>query len=85
MKKNGKKHNGTVKKVPKAKVKVKVGEHYWYHPMSFSTMTDRESPQQGDALMRGKVLWIHPKGRFHVVGFETPCGVVRESFPGVEA
>lgn len=85
VKKIGKKYNGTVKKAPKAKEKVKVGEHYWYHPLSFSTMTDKGVPQQGDTIRRGKVLWVHPKGRFHVVGFETPRGVVRESFPGVEA
>ena len=32
---------------------------------------------------RGTVIWIHPRGRFHLVVFETKGGVIRESFAGV--
>lgn len=33
--------------------------------------------------MRGTVVWIHPKGRFHVVEFEVCGRKLRESFLGV--
>jgi hypothetical protein len=33
--------------------------------------------------MSGRVVYIHPKGRFHTVEFETPFGRFRESFWGV--
>lgn len=33
--------------------------------------------------MRGTVVWIHPKGRFHVVEFEVNGRTLRESFLGV--
>lgn len=31
----------------------------------------------------GRVTYIHPKGRFHMVEFETPGGALRECFLGV--
>lgn len=34
--------------------------------------------------MEGTVVYIHPKGRFHVVQFNFPGGSFRESFGGVE-
>lgn len=33
--------------------------------------------------MRGTVVWIHPKGRFHVVEFDVCGRKLRESFLGV--
>lgn len=30
-----------------------------------------------------RVTYIHPKGRFHMVEFETPGGALRECFLGV--
>lgn len=33
--------------------------------------------------MAGKVSYIHPKGRYHVVEFQTRGGVIREAFQGV--
>ena len=33
--------------------------------------------------MTGRVVYIHPLGRFHVVAFETRGGTIRESFAGV--
>lgn len=32
--------------------------------------------------MRGIVFYIHPKGRYHVVEFETRGGKIREAFLG---
>lgn len=34
--------------------------------------------------MTGTVAYIHPNGRYHMVEFETPGGVIRECFVGVE-
>lgn len=33
--------------------------------------------------MKGRVVYIHPKGRYHTVEFELRGGTVRESFLGV--
>ena len=33
--------------------------------------------------LTGQVEYIHPSGRYHVVAFPVPGGIVRESFPGV--
>lgn len=32
--------------------------------------------------LRGRVVYIHPKGRYHTVEFELRGGKVRETFPG---
>ena len=34
-------------------------------------------------VMRGRVIWIHPRGRFHVVEFGVGQQAIRESFMGV--
>lgn len=34
----------------------------------------------GRGRMRGRVVYVHPAGRFHVVEFETRGGVIRECF-----
>lgn len=34
--------------------------------------------------MRGRVVYIHPRGLFHTVEFQTRGGAVKESFQGVE-
>lgn len=34
--------------------------------------------------MTGRVVYIHPKGRFHIVEFELRGGRVQESFQGVQ-
>lgn len=36
------------------------------------------------ARLMGRVVWIHPQGRFHVVEFQLGGGIVRECFLGVE-
>lgn len=35
-----------------------------------------------DESKRGKVVYIHPESRFHVVEFEFGGGKFREAFPG---
>lgn len=59
-------------------VQVKVGDVVMRRPISFSD-TDSKNAQ----LMRGVVVWVHPKGRFHVVEFGEGRKAVRESFSGV--
>jgi len=34
-------------------------------------------------LRKGKVVYIHPKGRYHVVEFACETGTIREAFQGV--
>ena len=45
---------------------------------------DEEKKKHINAPMRGKVVYVHPKGRFHIVEFMTGGGPIRESFHGVE-
>lgn len=33
--------------------------------------------------MRGRVDYIHPRGRFHIVAFEVRGKIIKESFQGV--
>lgn len=46
----------------------------------FAPRDDNNAPR---ATMEGYVVYIHPKGRFHVVAFPTKGGFIRESFQGV--
>lgn len=34
--------------------------------------------------MRGRVTYVHPRGRFHVVAFEVCGKTIKETFQGVE-
>nr|DAG72654.1 MAG TPA: hypothetical protein [Caudoviricetes sp.] len=38
---------------------------------------------RGAGPLKGKVVYIHPAGRWHMVEFSTPHGPVRECFYGV--
>lgn len=44
----------------------------------------RDSRDPAPKLIPGTVCYVHPKGRYHTVAFETAGGVIRESFLGVE-
>ena len=39
--------------------------------------------KRSEKLSRGTVVYVHPKGRFHVVEFGKGKNAVKESFPGV--
>ena len=52
-----------------------------YLETSMDREGDRNSPKKP---MCGKVIYIHPEGRYHTVEFDLPGGKVRESFQGVE-
>lgn len=58
---------------------VRVGDIVGRHPVTFC---DRNSAE-GAKLARGRVVYVHPKGRFHVVEFGEGKRAVRESFVGV--
>lgn len=49
------------------------------HPV----ITDRGAIRSERRPMSGRVVYIHPLGRFHLVEFDTPGGPVREAFWGV--
>ena len=49
------------------------------------TIFDEEA--HGKAIrrpMRGRVEYIHPQGRFHIVAFEVRGKTIKETFQGVE-
>lgn len=31
----------------------------------------------------GRVVWVHPEGRFYLAEFQFPCGIIRECFQEV--
>lgn len=43
-----------------------------------------EFKKESRSPMKGKVIYIHPQGRYHVVEFELRGGKVRECFKGCE-
>ena len=59
---------------------VRVGDVVLRKPLTISPSADKD----GARVLRGTVVWVHPKGRFHVVGFGEGASAVRESFAGVE-
>ena len=60
---------------------MKLGEKEIRRPVTFRGPEEEDAPPRA---MVGRVAYIHPKGRFHMVEFETPGGVLRECFSGVE-
>lgn len=55
---------------------VRIGDVVTRRPVTFDT---KDGP-----LVRGRVVYIHPKSRFHVVEFGEGATAVRESFMGVQ-
>lgn len=55
---------------------VEVGDLVRRHPQTFDLHKDFER-------MEGRVVYVHPLGRFHVVEFPGRLGAIRESFFGV--
>lgn len=65
--------------VPAAPVgSVRVGDSVLRQPVTF---TDSVTDSKVARVMRGTVVYVHPKGRFHVVEFSRG---IRESFMGVQ-
>lgn len=61
---------------------VQVGDTVLRKPETFRRY-DEEEKKHTQAAMRGKVVYVHPKGRYHTVEFMTSGGPIRESFQGV--
>ena len=59
---------------------VQKGDRVQRQPITFSDSTSLESKK----LQSGIVVYVHPRGRVHVVQFGEGRRAVRESFPGVE-
>ena len=62
---------------------MRVGEKVVRVPLTISDF-DPKTMKRIIRPLRGRVTYIHPRGRYHVVEFNTPGGPVRECFLGVE-
>ena len=63
-------------------MKVKVGQVVTRTPQTIQALSDKPGFHLESRPMRGRVVYVHPKDRFHVVEFMTPGGPIRESFAG---
>lgn len=61
---------------------LQIGEYVNRVPVSFDSPFVEGSTHQRDEIT-GRVCYIHPLGRFHVVEFQGRSGSVREAFLGV--
>lgn len=62
--------------------RVHMGDAVMRVPVTFGN--DLEDRKNARRPMKGKVVYIHPRGRYHTVEFETALfGPIRESFFGV--
>lgn len=66
------------KVVPISTDRVQVGGIVIREPITFSDKFSKKANP-----MRGRVVWVHPRGRFHVVKFGEGRQAVRECFMGV--
>lgn len=62
---------------------VQIGDSVVRKPVTFSRY-DEDQKKHTQAAMRGKIVYVHPQGRFHTVEFMTGGGPIRESFQGAE-
>lgn len=60
------------------KNRVAIGDIVTRTPITFSGFGNKDS-----LPMKGTVIYVHPKGRFHVVEFPGKLAAVREAFFGV--
>lgn len=66
------------KVIPITAGRVQMGDRVKRKPVTFSDSDGKDA-----GWMVGRVVWIHPLGRFHVVEFGEERRAVRESFMGV--
>lgn len=59
---------------------VKVGQRVVRKPVTLWDYDDRA--RRTSIQLRGVVVYVHPRGRYHTVAFDTPRGKICESFPG---
>lgn len=61
---------------------MKIGQKVRRVPLSLTQTAD--NGKQEHRPMTGKVVYIHPEGRYHMVTFEMRGGIVRECFGGTD-
>lgn len=59
---------------------MKLGDKVMRLPVTFTIGDEKKNGKRG---MTGRVVYIHPRSRYHTVEFELRGGPVRESFLGV--
>lgn len=65
--------------------RLKVGQRVIRTPKTIECLVRRGSVEMATKPMKGEVIFVHPRGRFHTVEFTNEFGVkLRESFDGVE-
>ena len=57
---------------------VSAGDIVKRRPVTFADPVHKDAKP-----IEGVVIYVHPKGRFHVVEFAGRLGTIREAFPGV--
>lgn len=63
---------------------MQIGDRVTRTPQTFAESVEtRERQRTQPRPMTGRVVYIHPRGRYHVVEFEAGGQRVRESFEGV--
>lgn len=64
---------------------VKVGDKVVRTPKTFGTLLKRGSMEMVHKPLKGVVIFVHSKGRFHTVEFTNMFGgKLKESFDGVD-
>ena len=64
---------------------VKLGDKITFKPSGFSDQISVKDPSTGKSCSRkvtGKVIYVHPQGRYYTVEAELDGRTIRESFPG---
>lgn len=61
---------------------MKIGQKVVRIPETFY-LGDLKGHQAEKRAISGRVAYIHPEGRYHMVEFETLGGIIRECFSGV--
>lgn len=61
---------------------MKIGDKVIRTPITFID-PNREKDEPLHKPMVGKVVYIHPQGRFHTVEFQLSLGTIKECFTGV--
>lgn len=58
---------------------MKIGDKVQRRPVTFGSLEGENGLRQA---FTGRVVYIHPKGRYHMVGFTVRSGRIRECFLG---
>lgn len=59
---------------------IQVGDTVTRRPITFGKIDKELKNRTIHIPYTGTVLYIHPKRRYYIIGFQTAGGIVRESF-----